>query len=177
MTDRKLSNLSRGAMFVALAVGSGFALLMVPNIELITAVVFTSGVYVGTGWGLTVGIVAEFIFSAANPLGSGVVFLPMLLAQMCGMGLVGAVGGRFRGLARSSDWTWRRRTFFGAAGVVLTFIFDALTTLSYPLAAGYPVTQTAALFVTGIGFTFLHQVANGVIFATALPKVFSRLKP
>jgi hypothetical protein len=60
---------------------------------------------------------------------------------------------------------------------VLTFIFDALTTLSYPLAAGYPVTQTAALFVTGIGFTFLHQVANGVIFATALPKVFSRLKP
>jgi hypothetical protein len=96
---------------------------------------------------------------------------------MCGMGLVGAVGGRFRGLARSSDWTWRRRTFFGAAGVVLTFIFDALTTLSYPLAAGYPVTQTAALFVTGIGFTFLHQVANGVIFATALPKVFSRLKP
>ena len=164
-------------MFVALAVGSGFALLMVPNIELITAVVFASGVYLGTRWGLTVGVVAEFIFSAANPLGSGIVFLPMLLAQMCGMGFVGAVGAWFRGFASPPDWTWRRRMFFGAAGMVLTFIFDALTTLSYPLAAGYQFTQTAALFITGIGFTFLHQVANGVIFATALPKVFSRLKP
>ena len=67
--------------------------------------------------------------------------------------------------------------FFGAVGIVLTFIFDALTTLSYPLAAGYPLTQTAALFITGIGFTFLHQLPTGVIFATAVPKVFSRLKP
>lgn len=164
-------------MFVALAVGSGFALLMVPNIELITAVVFTAGVYLGSRWGLVVGVMAEFIFSAANPLGSGLVFLPMLAAQLLGMGMVGLAGGILRGMTRSPVWSWRRKILLGAAGVVLTFIFDALTTLSYPLAAGYPTAQTAAIFLTGIGFTFLHQAANGIIFATALPQVFSRLNP
>jgi hypothetical protein len=61
-------------------------------------------------------------------------------------------------------------------GALLTFQFDALTTLSYPVSAGYPLAQTSAIFLTGIGFTFLHQLANAAIFATALPEVFRRLR-
>lgn len=162
-------------MFVALAVGSGFALLMVPNVELITAVVFTAGVYLGSKWGFVVGALAEFVFSAANPLGSGLVFLPMLVAQVLGMSVIGVTGGSFGKFAKADQWTWKRRAWLAVIGVLLTFQFDAITTLSYPISAGYPMMQTSAIFLTGIGFTFLHQLANGIIFATALPRVFSRL--
>ncbi len=163
-------------MFVALAVGSGFALLMVPNVELVTAVVFTAGVHLGSRWGFVVGAVAEFVFSAANPLGSGLVFLPMLVAQVVGMAVVGTVGGVFGRFGRSDEWTFKRRAVLAVVGALLTFQFDALTTLSYPVSAGDPLAQTSAIFLTGIGFTFLHQLANAAIFATALPEVFRRLR-
>ena len=161
---------------MALAVGSGFALPMVPNVELITAVVFTAGVYLGFRWGFVVGGLAEFVFSAVNPLGSGLVFPPMLIAQVLGMSIVGAVGGAFGRFAQADEWSLTRRTVLGIVGVILTFQFDALTTLSYPLSAGFPIAQTSAIFLTGIGFTFLHQLANAFIFATALPQVFTRLR-
>lgn len=164
-------------MFVALAVGSGFALLMVPNVELITAVVFTAGVYLGPRWGLVVGGIAESIFSAANPLGSGLIFFPMFIAQVIGMAIVGTVAGLLSKFFLKTQWSKMRKTLLFITGALLTFQFDALTTLSYPISAGYPLAQTSAIFITGIGFTFLHQLANGIIFVVALPKVFARLKP
>lgn len=163
-------------MFTSLAVGSGYALLLIPNVELITAIVFVSGVYLGARRGLMVGMVAEFIFSAGNPLGSGLVFPPLLVGQMAGMGLVGLTGGLFRRVFRKGGYSLAKRVYLGVAGAVLTFIYDSITTLAYPVAAGFEAKQTAAIWVAGIGFTFLHQMSNTVIFFTALPRVFSRIE-
>lgn len=162
-------------MFTALSVGSGFALLFVPNVELITAVVFVSGVSLGPGWGLTVGVLSELVFSTANPLGSGLVFLPLLASQLVGMGLVGLTGGLLRRGFRTRNWPMPKVILIGATGAVLTFLFDTFTTLSYPLAMGFEFRQTAAIYVTGMGFTVLHQLSNALIFATALPQVFRRI--
>lgn len=162
-------------MFTALAVGSGFALLLIPNVELVTAVVFVSGVSLGPGWGLTVGLLSEFVFSTANPLGSGLVFLPLLVSQLIGMGLVGLAGGLFRSVFQSRNWSLPKVILIGATGAILTFLFDTLTTLSYPVAMGFEFRQTAAIYVAGMAFTVLHQVSNAVIFATALPQVFRRI--
>ncbi|MFQ6673641.1 MAG: hypothetical protein ACE5GH_02505 [Fidelibacterota bacterium] len=163
-------------MFAALAVGAGYALLLIPNVELITAIVFAGGVYLGTGWGLTVGVLAEFVFSAANPLGSGLVFLPLLAAQVVGMGVVGSIGGMLRKPLLSQDWPLAKVLFLGAVGAVLTLVYDTLTTLSYPVAAGFQLKQTVAVYLAGMAFTVLHQVSNAIIFATALPRLFSRVK-
>ncbi len=162
-------------MFTGLAVGAGYALLLIPNVEFITAIVFIAGVYLGPRWGITVGFLAEFVFSAANPFGSGLVFPPLIVAQMLGMGLVGACGGMLRKLLMSQTWPMTKVIFLGATGATLTFVFDTLTTLSYPLAAGFEFRQTMAVYLAGIGFTLLHQVMNAVIFATALPRVFTRI--
>lgn len=161
-------------MFTALAVGSGFALVLIPNVELITAVVFVSGVSLGAAWGVTVGLLSEFVFSTANPLGSGLVFLPLLVSQLIGMGLVGFTGGLFRRIFNSKNWPMPKIILIGATGAILTFVFDTLTTLSYPVAMGFEFRQTVAIYVTGMGFTVLHQVSNAIIFATALPQVFRR---
>ena len=39
----KLNKLVRAAIFAALAIGLGFSLLLIPNIELITVTIFISG--------------------------------------------------------------------------------------------------------------------------------------
>ena len=39
------SNLVKAAIFSAVAIGMGFSLMLIPNIELITVVVFLSGLY------------------------------------------------------------------------------------------------------------------------------------
>lgn len=163
-------------MFTALAVGSGYALLLVPNVELITSIIFVSGVYLGSRRGMIVGIVAEFVFSATNPLGSGLVFLPLLVAQMTGMGLVGFAGGLFRKPLLSGNWPLGKLLFLGATGAVLTFFYDTITTLAYPLSAGFGAKQMAAYWMAGMGFTVIHQVSNAIIFFTALPRVFARIR-
>lgn len=171
----RLTNLAKAAVFTSLAVGAGYALLLVPNVELITAIVFTSGVYLGPRWGMVVGATGEFIFSAANPMGSGLVFPPLIISQMLGMAIAGLSGGILRNFFINSVWTVGRKILLGCIGGLITFIFDSLTTISYPIAAGYEPKQTVAIYLTGIGFMVLHQLSNTVIFATALPRVFSRM--
>lgn len=171
----KTTNLARAAMFTALAVGSGYALLLIPNVELVTSIVFISGVYLGPRRGMTVGVVAEFIFSATNPLGSGLVFFPLLLAQVAGMGLVGFVGGILKRPLKSKNYGLGKSIFLGTTGALLTFVYDTVTTLSYPLTAGFEPKQTVAIWVAGIGFTLLHQASNAIIFFAALPRVFRRI--
>lgn len=171
----RLTNLAKAAVFTSLAVGAGFALLLVPNVELITAIVFTSGVYLGPGWGVVIGATGEFIFSAANPMGSGLIFPPLIISQVLGMAFAGLMGGIGRNVFYHSVWSVQRKLMLGFAGGIITFIFDSLSSLSYPIAAGYEWKQTFAIYLTGMGFMLLHQVSNVIIFSTALPRVFSRV--
>ena len=76
--NTNLTKLVRAAMFAALAVGLGYSLMLVPNIELITVIIFLSGLTLGIRWGILVGAVSEFIFSAMNPLGSSLMFPPLI---------------------------------------------------------------------------------------------------
>jgi len=170
------ANLARAAILIALAVGAGYALLLVPNVELITAIVFFSGVYLNSRWGLIVGFLSEFVFSASNPMGSGLIFLPLLFAQILGMGLVGFSGGILKEFFRSENWPLTKVVLLGIIGFFLTFIFDTLTTLSYPIAAGFEFKQTVVIYGTGLGLTILHQLSNAIIFSTALPRVFARIE-
>ena len=71
------NNLVRGAIFCSIAIGMGFSLMLIPNIELITVVVFISGLYLGIRWGGLVGFTSMAIYSGMNPMGSGLIFPPL----------------------------------------------------------------------------------------------------
>jgi len=60
-------------------------------------------------------------------------------------------------------------------GFILTFIFDSLTTLSYPFSVGFDLPQTIGIYITGIGFTILHQLSNAIVFAIGVPRVVKHL--
>lgn len=172
-----LTNIVRASIFSSLAIGLGYSLLLVPNIELVTAIVFTSGIVMGWRWGLLVGATSEFIFSALNPLGSGLVFPPLIIGQVLGMSLVGFTGGLLKPLFWEKYFSFIKVIGLGFCGLILTFIFDSITTLSYPVSAGFDLPQTIALYLSGIGFTILHQVSNFLVFAFGIPRIMKHLVP
>ena len=176
MTEKiNLTRLVRAAMFAALAVGLGYSLLLIPNVELITVVIFLSGLTLGIRWGILVGAVSEFIFSAMNPLGSGLIFPPLMAAQIISMIILGLAGGLLKPIFFKKNLSFFRVVTLGLTGFLLTFIFDSLTTLSYPIGSGFDWTQTWAIYLLGIGFTIIHQISNGIIFAVGVPAVVKYL--
>lgn len=166
-----LNKLVRASIFAALAIGAGFSLLMIPNIELVTVIIFTAGLYLGPAWGIIVGGTAEMIFSGMNPMGSGLSFPPLFFAQIVGMAGVGFAGGILRRIFLLKEYSLNKIIAVGITGLLLTFIFDSLTTLSYPLSAGFDFSRTMGLYISGIGFTLLHQITNGFIFAFGVPRI------
>ena len=166
-----LNKLVRASIFAALAIGAGFSLLMIPNVELITVIIFTAGLYLGPAWGLIVGGTAEMIFSGMNPMGSSLSFPPLFISQIIGMAGVGFVGGVLQGVFMIREYSLHKVITVGIAGFILTFFFDSLTTLSYPVSAGFDFSRTMGLYISGLGFTLLHQTANGFIFAIGVPRI------
>jgi hypothetical protein len=170
-----LNKLVRASIFTALAIGLGFSLIMVPNIELISVIVFLAGLTLGIGWGVLVGGTAELIFSVLNPFGSGLVFPPLLLSQVFSMITIGAAGGVLRPVFFKREFAAKSITGLAITGFILTFIFDSLTTLSYPFSAGFDLPQTIGIYISGIGFTILHQISNAIIFTIGVPSVVKHL--
>lgn len=159
------------AMFMALMVGSGWALAMVPNVEFITALAFTAGATLGPALGALTGAGGMFIFSATNPLGSGLAFPVLLAAQVGSQAVVGLLGGIFSRVAIDKLTRWPHRLTIAAAGLIGTLIYDGLTSISFPLFAGAPTTEIIALLISGLVFTAIHQVSNTLIFFLLVPQL------
>ncbi len=171
-----LNNLVRAAIFCALAVGMGFSLMLVPNVELITVIVFLSGLTLGKGLGALVGGTAIFIYSGLNPMGSGLSFPPLFIMQIIGMSITGAVGGVVRPAFFKKEFNAISLVGLSVLGFTLTFIYDVFTLISYPISAGLGFTGVMAAVVKGLGFTVLHEVSNAVVFVVAVPRVVKYLK-
>ena len=171
----ELVKLIRASIFTALAVGLGFSLLVVPNIELITVTIFLAGLTLGVFGGALVGGVAEFIFSAASPFGSGLVYPPLLIAQVLSMILIGVCGGLLRPIFFKHHFSRGRIILLGITGFILTFIFDSSTTLSFLIMMGNDLPQLIALYISAIPFTLLHQASNALVFSIAIPKIVKYL--
>ncbi|MCK4579694.1 MAG: hypothetical protein KAU50_12950 [Candidatus Marinimicrobia bacterium] len=169
----KATTIAVAAMFVAIIVGVGWALAMVPNVEFITAVAFTAGACLGILKGTFIGIIGIFIFSATNPVGSGLAFPLLLLAQMVSLGLIGAAGGLIAKLPDKRLATRSSRVVLAAAGLLLTIIYDGLTSITFPLFAGAPLSEIAAVLISGLVFTAIHQVSNTIIFFSLVPRLIA----
>ena len=167
----ELINLVRAAIFCAMAIAVGYSLMMVPNIELITVTIFLSGLTLNALWGALVGFVAMGIYSGLNPLGSGLGFPPLFLAQLISMSLCGVIGGFLKPFFITNRYNISRLVLLGLSGFVVTLIYDVLTLISYPIFSGLGVVGVYAALVKGFGFTLLHQLSNAIIFIITVPRV------
>ena len=172
----ELENLVRASIFCAMAIAMGYSLMMVPNIELITVTIFLSGVTLNLKWGAMVGLVAMAIYSGLNPLGSGLSFPPLFFAQIIGMSLCGIIGGILKPIFFVKKFSFLKLFLLGLAGFLVTFLYDVITLVSYPLFSGLGFPGIIASLIKGLGFTLLHEISNIFIFLITVPRVVQFLK-
>lgn len=150
------------ATLVALAVALGFALAHIPNVELMTLVIFFSGYLLGPRCGGVIGFVAMSLFTSLNPL--GIAFAPVALAQVIGMTCIGMVAGMLRSwAARGLDWAK-----LALLGLACTLFYDLITNLAMALSLGM-IPRLLSVLAAGLAFSLLHMVSNLIIFAVAGP--------
>jgi len=165
------------AVFAALAIAMGFALYLVPNVELVSLTVFASGVVMGRVRGAAVGAIAMAVYSALSPNGSGLAVPPLYAGQVLGMALIGLVGGltaRFWRDTRGRP-SWLTALVGGVAGLVLTLVYQSLVVVG--LAAAMPQFNQGFLAAVAANafFSTIHVVSNVVIFAVLSPVLLPRL--
>jgi len=147
---------------IAFSIACGYAkLLLFPYlffVELFTVAVFLSGLLAGPAWGLWIGAVARLVFSVANPYGPPHPWI--LVAQVLGAALVGALGGLARPWLFGSS-ARLRVPLLVACGFLATLLYDALTTVAQSVAfASAPMALALAVLPA-----LQHLASNLVIFA------------
>jgi len=160
-------------LFTGTAVGAGYLLAGVPNVELMTLVIALSGAALGSRAGAMSGMLAAAIYSLGSPYG-----LPhplLLIAQVCGMGMAGVLGrlgSRPVLSALVKSQRARAMIWAGGTGFMATFLYDLLTNLSIIQAFEL---APAVVLSTAIPLFLLHTGANTAIFALLFPVLAPRL--
>ena len=152
---------SRRLSYAALMVAAGLTGVYAepfPNFEVLTLVVFCSGVLLGPGDGALVGTLTELVYSLLNPYGAA---HPLVtLAQVTAMALAGLAGG----IAARADLAnlppLRRALVMVPAAIVLTGFFDLLTNLATGIVYG----QMRVILIGGIPFSLWHVATNILLF-------------
>lgn len=162
-----------GAVIIALAIALGYALALIPNVELVTLTLAVGGYILGASWGVLIGAIGFGLYSILSPY--GVAPPPLLFAQIIGGAVIGLGGSLLRMWALSDDKAVRTALYAALVGILVTFIYDLLTNLgSYVVIASKAT--LGPFLIGGLSFSVLHIVVNGVIFALLFPVISKLLK-
>ncbi len=162
-------------LFTGTALGAGYLLAGVPNVELVSLIVALSGAVLGPVLGPLCGVLTGGIFAVANPLGMSP---PLLVAvQAAGQGLMALAGwlaARHLVGGAGSGGRLRDRLAALAAGLVGTLIYDLLTvTASWVL---FPDLPLKVVLVNSSSFVLLHTGINTAIFLVLFTALARRLR-
>ncbi len=162
----------RIALMTAAAVASGYLLIAIPNVELVTATVAIAGLMMGPLPGALVGTLAMAIFGSLNIF--GVPYPPVWVAQMLGEATTGLLFGLIRFAYDRAPHI--RRVWIGAAlAAAATLFYDLITNLAFPIGSMVPVSAWWPYLIAGIPFAVTHLVSNILIFALVVPVTWSRI--
>ena len=175
MLPQRIRKISYSGIFIAMIMAIGYTLAYVPNFELVTTLIFLSGYFMGIRAGLMIGLVGEFLFSAFNPMGSGLNFPPMLIAQIFSMGIAGICGGVIGNLTSKVQFKKFYITIFGITGLLLTIIYTILVSMAFPISAGLEWNQVFGILLSGVVFSTMHIVMNFMVFTTLVPLICIRI--
>jgi len=156
----------------ALAVVSGYALSVIPNVELMSFIIFISGFLMGVWEGVVVALVSTLIYTIWNPWGPPL--LPISLAQiMCEVviGFSGGIYGRRKSEKKESTLVIEAAIL----GAVLTLFYDIITNVAFAIAFGL-VNEMIYVLLMGIWYSAFHIFTNAMIFGTLTLPVYKAFK-
>lgn len=154
----------------------GVALAGVPNVELMTLIVFVSGYLLGAGTGVVIGAASIAVHSLFNPLGAALP--PLLGAQIVGFAIVGSAGGWIGPLVARLRLRATSFAAAGLAGMLLTLGYDALTNVGafYTITGEHRPVSLVQFVIAGLAFTIMHVVWNTALFAATLRPILNVLE-
>lgn len=132
----------------------------IPNFEVLSLVVFCSGVLLGARDGALVGGLTMLVFSLLNPYGPA----PPLVtaAQVAGNVAFGLAGAAYASLGLPGRPLAIRVVALVLIAFVVTAFYDLLTNVAGGLVYG----QMRTLLLAGIPFALWHNGTNIALFAT-----------
>lgn len=169
LTLHEYQRAALAAMFVALLLAVGVTFVFIPNFELVTTTAFLTGYLMGPRWGWWVAGMGEALFSAMNPIGSGLAFPILFVFQILSMMAVAGIGSLFHHYQMHEQPRTVTRLWFGLLGGGVTLLYDFLTALSFPLTAGIGGWSLLTAAILGLGFFVVHIVVNSLLFALVVP--------
>ncbi len=169
------------AVFVALVVGSNFALAELPDSKLDGLIIFASTMGFGAGAASAIAILSELIWSQVSPWGaSGSSLLPFLLSGELLYVLAGVVAVRL--VRRTGGGLSERGALFGGVLVLSTLAWDLWTNLGTALLYYGGAINLAGLLVVEFNppallFDIVHEGTNlalGVLVAPVVSDLIVR---
>ena len=163
------------AVFVALVVGSNFALAELPDSKLDGLIVFASAVAFGPGTAAAVAVLSELIWSQVSPWGpSGSSLLPFLLSAELLYVLGGVIALRL--VKRTGGGLAERGALFGGILVVSTLAWDLWTNLGTALLYYGSAINLAGLLLVEFNppallFDIVHEGTNFLLGLFVAPVV------
>lgn len=169
------------SVFTALSVILGYMLIFLPNIELITLMIFLSGFIIGKKEGTIVGALSSFIFCFFNPMGSS--SLPLLTVQLIYYSFVGFIGAITKDLIQnrkffnpSEDlYVYPVLLIFGSLSVLMTTLYSIFIEFAgYFSIAGANVPFFTYILL-GLPYSIIHVIGNLLGFVIILPGLIQLL--
>ncbi|MFX0045849.1 MAG: hypothetical protein ACFE8Z_08380 [Candidatus Hermodarchaeota archaeon] len=167
-TSRRVSIV---AIMTALALVGNYSLVMIPNVELGSTILFVTAYTFGWTIGAPCALIMSVVFGFLNPWGFTI---PEILATQIIAWLYIVAAGAMMGSSNPVERTkFAKRWQLAATGMFLTLFFDLLTNYGYAVAFGLPYWVT---LVTGLPFMAVHVVSNTAIFGAVIPKLDTTIK-
>jgi len=145
----------------------------IPNVEILTLVVFAAGALLGARDGALVGAITMVVYSLLNPYGP--VHPYVTISQVLGEVAAGLGGAAFAGLGFLEARPFLRAALLASCAIIVTAFFDLVTNV----ASGIVFGQMRATLLGGIPFALIHMGTNAALFATlgvALTGVLKRYR-
>jgi energy-coupling factor transport system substrate-specific component len=159
-------------LLTALIYAAGEALAGIPNVEVITLLVFVSGYLLGPAWGAVVGGAGMGAHSLFNALGT--VAPPVWISQVACYAFVGFCGAWIGPrIARATTRT-AQALVSAAAGFLLVVLYQlVVNTVGFRFFASH--VPLATYVWGGLAFAAVQMVWNAALFFVALPPMLKVL--
>ncbi len=169
------------AVFAGLSLGTNYALIGLPNVKIMDALVFVAAFVFGLRIGVGVAVSTWTIYGFVNPYGQDdLILLSFLITGECFYALAGALLRKTsvaKELVEDNHPYGRFSVLFGAAGVLSTLAYDVLTNFASWLFRTSSLYNSLVIgLITGAPFAFIHEISNLVFFATAAPAAILAIK-
>ncbi len=169
----KISNTRRTALIATLAalcIGTNYAMLPLPNVNLMDAIVFTTSLFFGVIPGAAVATISWLVYGTLNPFGLS---LPVLITVIISESIYVVAGYLVRKTSSRSPKSkfkgLERNIIYGTAGLFATLAYDLITNAIVGLVVYKSVWIGLLTMNVPIPLGIIHEASNFFFFATVVP--------